>query len=490
MALLPMKAFFLLTCWLLGLSPWLANAQTTLAVNTDSVIARGVRAKYGINLNAGMDADENRPAGTRPLAHALQEMGARRLRFPGGAKTNYYVWAAPPYVAAATAHWVPGSYYAGAGGTILNVDQFMAMCAQAGAEAHINVAYNPAAGLDASVAAAWVRYANLTHRYGIKYWEVGNEMWNDKGLSAAQVAVIATAYAAAMKAVDPTIRVGVSWNDQAGFETILQEAPGLDFVTCSNYTATHFAAYGTYANTPHIDLLANARGALNAVAKSAKMVVVSEFNAVNWSSGWANANDLGHALVNFETVGQLLTIPQIAFGHLWNTRWFGEDGAAYTLYTALDSANQLHASGLALAVWGRFVQDDLVHSASSSTIKTYAAYDPGTGALNVFLENKAEYAQRVQVPVASAYAYASAAAVWQLKGTGANDPRPTWSPTDSVAVAANRIAHLTLPAVSITVLSLTPAGRLSPGRPKRSGRRAGRVIGGSEPRRMLGHPGR
>jgi hypothetical protein len=454
-----MKIALHLTYWLLGASLLRANAQTTIAVNTNTVIASGVSHKYGINLNAGMDADENRPAGARPLAQSLQEMGAKRLRFPGGEKTNYYVWADAPYTAAATAHWVPGSYYAGASQKIMNVDQFMATCTQAGAEAQLNVAYNPAAGLDQRVAAAWVRYANVTKRYGITYWEVGNEMWNGKGLSAAQVGAIASAYAAAMKAVDPTIKVGVSWNNQAGFQTILTAAPNLDFVTCSNYTTLDYASYDTYANTANVDLLADARGALSAVGTSSKTVVVSEFNALNWTSGWTNTNDLGHALINFETVGQLLTTPKIAFGSLWNTRWFGEAGPAYTLYTALGNANQLHASGLALAVWGKFLQDQLVSSTSSGTLKTYAAYNPGTGALNIFLENKATYAQSVLVPITSATTYAAKAAVWQLKGSGASDPLPTWSPTDSVGVTANRVANLRLPAVSVTVLSLTPAGR-------------------------------
>ncbi|MFC7670959.1 hypothetical protein ACFQT0_28870 [Hymenobacter humi] len=179
-------------------------------------MANGVANKFGINLNAGMDADANRAGGARPLAQALKEMGARRLRFPGGEKSNFYVWASAPYSSAASAHWVPGSYYAGVSQNTQNVDQFMTMCSEAGAQAHINVAYNPAAGLDEQVAAAWVRYANLTKGYAIKYWEVGNEMWNGKGLSAEQAGAIAARYAAAMKAVDPSIKVGISLEQPMG----------------------------------------------------------------------------------------------------------------------------------------------------------------------------------------------------------------------------------------------------------------------------------
>ena len=35
-----------------------------------------------------------------------------------------------------------------------------------------------------NVAAAWVRYANVVHNYGIKYWEIGNETWQDSYMGA------------------------------------------------------------------------------------------------------------------------------------------------------------------------------------------------------------------------------------------------------------------------------------------------------------------
>ena len=58
-------------------------------------------------------------------------------------------------------------------------------------------------------AAAWVRYANLVKGYGIRYWEIGNEMngsWETGGpLSAREYAVRYLAFCRAMKAVDPRI---------------------------------------------------------------------------------------------------------------------------------------------------------------------------------------------------------------------------------------------------------------------------------------------
>lgn len=80
-------------------------------------------------------------------------------------------------------------------------------------------------------AADWVRHANVTKGYGVKYWEVGNEVYgngeygssweNDthSSKSATTYAQNLVRYATAMKAADPTIKIGAvlttpgSWPD-------------------------------------------------------------------------------------------------------------------------------------------------------------------------------------------------------------------------------------------------------------------------------------
>ena len=83
----------------------------------------------------------------------------------------------------------------------------------------------------AQVAADWVNYANVQHRYNVKYWEIGNEIYGNDTYDAfwepddhcgtippgsqpascgpSVYAQNVKAYIAAMKAVDPTIEVGV-----------------------------------------------------------------------------------------------------------------------------------------------------------------------------------------------------------------------------------------------------------------------------------------
>jgi hypothetical protein len=102
-------------------------------------------------------------------------------------------------------------------------------------------------------AAAMVTYANVTAKYGIKYFSVGNEpdLYPDatgstKGIAGYTASAFCTslsAYVAAMKAADPTIKIlgpELSWKYQSGandwLTTILQTCgASIDIVTVHRY---------------------------------------------------------------------------------------------------------------------------------------------------------------------------------------------------------------------------------------------------------------
>ncbi len=72
------------------------------------------------------------------------------------------------------------------------------------------------------LAAAWVKYANITRKYGIKYWEIGNEnggQWEAGGpINVRDYARRYILFYEAMKAVDPTITLvaQVGFSDPSG----------------------------------------------------------------------------------------------------------------------------------------------------------------------------------------------------------------------------------------------------------------------------------
>jgi hypothetical protein len=154
----------------------------------------------------------------------LKNAGVGLIRFPGGTESDEYNWKNNTDTVSGLAQAV-------------NFDQYAAMLGQSGAQGMVTVDYGTGDQVGASqspaetgaqVSADWVRYANVTHHYGIKYWEIGNEIYGngtygaswepDKHCSTtssptdcgpAVYAANVKAYIAAMKAVDPSIVVGV-----------------------------------------------------------------------------------------------------------------------------------------------------------------------------------------------------------------------------------------------------------------------------------------
>ena len=116
--------------------------------------------------------------------------------------------------------------------------------------AHNLVTVNAGSGTP-QMAAEWVRWANIKHNYAVKYWEIGNELngsWEAGNLrpdgsrmTADKYAEIFKAYATAMKAVDPSIKIGgpscdVGHHDDY-FEPLLREAGDkVDFLTLHYYS--------------------------------------------------------------------------------------------------------------------------------------------------------------------------------------------------------------------------------------------------------------
>ena len=120
----------------------------------------------------------------------------------------------------------------------------------AGASAMITVNYgsdkygtNGVATNDINEAAAWVAYANITNNWGVKYWEICNEQqgngfygsqWEEDlhvSKSPITYGTNAVLFINAMKAVDPTIKVGVGMV-QPGTWPDANESPPLPFDKC------------------------------------------------------------------------------------------------------------------------------------------------------------------------------------------------------------------------------------------------------------------
>jgi hypothetical protein len=203
------------------------------------------------------------------LPGLLSDAGVRALRYPGGSTADVYHWQSNTTV--------PGQSYASPDNTF---DAYMGVVTAAGARPIITVNYG--AGTP-DEAAGWVSYANrggpryggpiptypggsdTGHRYHVKYWEIGNELYGNGTYSAdweydvngqgpAVYATRLAAYSAAMKAADPSIKIGAvltapgNWPD--GQTSSSSPQPWNDTILSAACSSIDFAVIHWYAQGP------------------------------------------------------------------------------------------------------------------------------------------------------------------------------------------------------------------------------------------------
>jgi hypothetical protein len=179
----------------------------------------------------------------------LRDAGVKVMRYPGGSTSDVY-------------HWQTNTLDNGSSAGSTTFDDFMQVAQEVGAQPIITVNYGTGTPAEA---AAWVKYANITKHYHIKYWEIGNELYgngtygadweSDKhALGPASYAQNALQFISAMKAVDPTIKIGLvlttpgNWPD--GQTSATSPQPWNDTVLPMACSAADFVIVHWYPQGP------------------------------------------------------------------------------------------------------------------------------------------------------------------------------------------------------------------------------------------------
>jgi hypothetical protein len=200
-----------------------AQATTPAQVSINASQSVGTISSTAFGLNTAVWDSHLLDAGVPGL---VQQAGVSILRFPGGSTADFYHWQSNTVQTCSLCGGVDASD---------TFDAFMNVAKAGGAQAMITVNYGSGTPQEA---ADWVQYANkgspnyngpvptypagssTGHDYGIKYWEVGNEVYGDgtygatweyntHALGPATYANNVVQFSQAMKAVDPTIKVGL-----------------------------------------------------------------------------------------------------------------------------------------------------------------------------------------------------------------------------------------------------------------------------------------
>jgi hypothetical protein len=371
-------ACFLVTAFA-GVFP-VSASPATVTVNAANVLKTIPETIYGAHTAAWHEMLFDHGV-LRPIAvQRIKEMGLKWLNYPGGGYGNDFVWNDMNLAAE------------------MNTDQFIELCRAVGAEPRITVNLNQPAQL----AADWVNYTNIQHDYNVIYWLLHDEPYFY--MTAAVYASKVNEFAAAMKAVDPTIKIGVciqttSSSRRRYTTTVVQTAgENIDFynhnyffVSGTTYTYARRYIYYNYILYNTMPLVKSALAYLRTIVQTyfpTKPVEYQfgSFNSISsYPADW-QVNFLPSGLWLAEMLGTLMT-DQVDFGGIWclMNPYPPRQGD----YGLLSPEFEGYVDYDAYALVSHHFGDTLVSSTSSNTdVSVYASTSGGGDKLHILLINK------------------------------------------------------------------------------------------------------
>lgn len=272
------------------------------------------------------------------VVQKLKELHAPIIRFPGGCFADTY-------------HWKDGVgdrkkrkskenlAWKGSEPNKIGTDEFLQLCKRINTEPQFTVNFGSGTPEEA---AAWLEYTNKQKNYGVKYWEIGNEIyggWETGHTTAYNYAKRFLEYARQMKKVDKNIKLiavgdgtiffGSKWNQK-----VLKIA-GSEI----DYLSLHFYMPGLATNLQgdelyyHIqaqaDVLKNyllqTKQIIDSTNNKHVKIAVTEWNVGfptymdYWEENLAAAVFAGGFLNQMERLGDFVEIAN--FAQLVNTNW-------------------------------------------------------------------------------------------------------------------------------------------------------------------------
>ncbi|NUR73243.1 MAG: alpha-L-arabinofuranosidase [Hamadaea sp.] len=472
-------------------------ASASLAVPTQVATAEAGQVTVSVNARAGLESvsdaaigvnhavwDAN--LGTNAVADLLKSAGTQIMRYPGGSYSDIYHW---------KTNTAPGGYVA----PDTDFDHFMSGVQRANAQAMVIANYGTGTPEEA---AEWVHYANVEKHYGVKYWEIGNELYGNGHYGAnweaddhadkspAGYATVTKQYIQAMKAVDPSIKVGIvlttpgNWPDgivgggDAGTwnQVVLQIAgPSADFAILHWYPGGSTGPEAFSKTAQVTDAVWLARRQIAKYAGKDLGIALTEINtgygqntqpgALFAADAYASLTAAGVFSVDWWNVHNGPGTVSTVAGHTD----YGDFGLLSSGVCASDGTtcepalNTPFGPYFGISLAARFAPPgaQLVRAvASDPMVKTHAARKPN-GDLSVLLVNEDETNSK---SVTLSYAGYSPAATAQVASHGNGDT--------AIATSTGTATSVTLAPYSITVLTLHPSaavtGPAQPGRPTAS----------------------
>ncbi len=365
--------------------------RATIRINAQRRVRKIGPLLFGSNQLFHIDDDASRADGK--MARMLREAGCRLLRFPGGHVSDNYNWKTQTLDR-------PKQFPARWGPETTDTDEFMSFCREVGAEPIFCGNFAKAIsgpGLEAAAANAadWVRYCNVEKGYGVKYWEIGNETYlSDEWTctTAEKYAQGVVALSKAMKAVDPTIKIGANGPTNPTAAGRLDTVPWwpavlertidhIDFIIIHCYFSV--PSYSAYLHSRN-DFAAGLRLTREYIrehypARADMPIAITEWNTNKTSIG----NSLGHAIVIATMLGEFAR-EGVEMGNYWPLRMKrGQWNRGLLQHGSNDPQPVYHA----FRAFATMCRGSLVECTQEGVALAYAALSDDGRSLNVFVIN-------------------------------------------------------------------------------------------------------
>ncbi|MEM1164683.1 MAG: hypothetical protein AAGI30_00155 [Planctomycetota bacterium] len=487
-----------------------------ITVDPTDVLAPLAGRTGGLNTLYVTDDAARREPGARPLTDALNDLGSRALRFPGGEVSDNFIWSkdgtgtgAPTLLEAANYGFitgVPGLWDAANNeftDEVLDFDEFMAIAQATNATTLVCLPFDrmynfggttvsePVKNFLISNATSMIQHA-LDMGYDVDYWQFGNESnlnqnrqpnrgGQDGPAEPEDYARFVLEFIQAIEAaLDPAdfeqLRFAVNGNGTPWYRRIL-EYPGLsgyiDAVTPHAYQfgVLDFDDY-VVNRTNLVERVEEARAAIaNAsIPQSDKdriEMVVTEYGAFRYESFDEDVDprydqsDIARSIMLFEITASLLREPDVRSIMHWVTRWIGNENEPIIRATdSLDDFNGLAGNGVAL----EFILERLSGAMVGVTVdpalievNAYAIADDVAGGLTVFMVNRTDQLQAAGVAVpAGIYTRTLGATEYFGDELSPYDRTPTRIEHAPEPVSGGGITTISLRPYSITLIDFGP----------------------------------
>lgn len=460
------------------------NPAQNIAVNASAITKELANHPSGANACWLMDSDIKWPR-TVSNESRFAEMKLGALRFPYGHLADNYLWHTPgQYASVAVTGTSPkvastlvpyGWSWAVNSADMsflkdLSFDEFIAICKRQNIEPLIvvNTQSHFYSGTTVTYetlknsAAEWVRYANITKGYGIKYWQLGNEVDHDGNFTMSTYTDLFLDFAAAMKTVDPTIKTGTgvllntSWN-----EDVLNKAGTLcDFVSAHNYQSGSKVAPGGYRlwyKDSYI-LITNSKTTQamltnNFPNRPEIELHITETNVSGGDFPDLSNIDLYKALYWFEMNMNHLALKNVKYTYYWGTHspWNGETNIGDIRCMLENSnANTIRPAGRAIQLINTYLKNQWINiERVNGYLRTYASVSSDGKELSLFILNKNLYPEKANIDISNFTTIDAQVEQATFTGTGYNDTNPVITTVQLPSVPS----QVTLPPVSLTILN-------------------------------------